>query len=67
MNNELANEEMMVAVPTAMAAPDALQPLREIGCDEKTQYWDLEDIQAALREALRLGIDPQAPPLPPAA
>ena len=67
MNNEIANEDVLVAVPTAMAEPDALQPLREVGCDEKTQYWDLEEIQAALREALRLGIDPQAPTIPPAA
>lgn len=33
-----------------------LQPLREIGLSEKTQCWDLEDIQAALREAYVLGI-----------
>lgn len=33
-----------------------LQPLREIGLTEKTQSWDLEEIQAALREAYRQGI-----------
>ena len=36
-----------------------LQPLREVGCDEKTQYWDIEDIRAAIREAYRLGISPE--------
>ncbi len=33
-----------------------LQPLREIGLPEKTQCWDLEDIQAAIREAYAQGI-----------
>ena len=33
-----------------------LQPLREIGLTEKTQCWDLEDIQAAIREAYAQGI-----------
>ena len=33
-----------------------LQPLREIGLTEKTQCWDIEDIQAALREAYSRGI-----------
>ena len=35
-----------------------LQPLREVGCDEKTQYWDIDEIRAAIREAYRLGISP---------
>lgn len=33
-----------------------LQPLREIGLSEKTQSWDMEEIQAALREAYARGI-----------
>lgn len=33
-----------------------LQPLREIGLANKTQCWDLEDIQAAIREAVFRGI-----------
>lgn len=33
-----------------------LQPLREIGLTEKTQCWDIDDIQAALREAYSRGI-----------
>jgi hypothetical protein len=37
----------------------ALQPLREIGTEDKSQYWDFEDIKSALREARRLGIAPE--------
>jgi hypothetical protein len=37
----------------------SLQPLREIGTEDKSQYWDFEDITAALREARRLGIAPE--------
>jgi|GEM_PF-1700364 len=37
----------------------ALQPLREIGTKDKSQYWDFEDISRALREARRLGIAPE--------
>ena len=33
-----------------------LQPLREVGLFEKTQSWDVEDIQAAIREAYLQGI-----------
>ncbi|MFT4637786.1 MAG: hypothetical protein ACI8T1_001097 [Verrucomicrobiales bacterium] len=33
-----------------------LQPLREVGLYEKTQSWDVEDIQAAIREAYLQGI-----------
>jgi hypothetical protein len=36
-----------------------LQPLREIGTEAKSQYWDFEDIACALREARRLGIAPE--------
>lgn len=34
----------------------ALQPLREVGTEEKTQFWDMEDIMQALRVANRRGI-----------
>ena len=37
----------------------SLQPLREIGTEDKSQYWDFEDISRALREARRLGIAPE--------
>lgn len=33
-----------------------LQPLRDVGLTDKTQCWDVEDIQAAIREAYWLGI-----------
>ena len=36
-----------------------LQPLREIGTEDKSQYWDFDDITRALREARRLGIAPE--------
>jgi len=36
-----------------------LQPLREVGTFEKTQFWDLDEIYEALREANRLGIAPE--------
>ncbi len=36
-----------------------LQPLREIGTEDKSQYWDFDDIRRALREAQRLGIAPE--------
>lgn len=34
----------------------ALQPLREVGRAEKTQFWDMEDVMQALRVANRRGI-----------
>lgn len=34
----------------------ALQPLREVGTEEKTQFWDMEDVMQALRIANRRGI-----------
>lgn len=37
----------------------SLQPLREVGTEDKSQYWDFEDIALALREARRLGIAPE--------
>jgi hypothetical protein len=36
-----------------------LQPLREVGSLDKTQFWDLDEIYTALREANRLGIAPE--------
>lgn len=33
-----------------------LQPLREVGLTEKTQCWDIDEIQAALREAYITGV-----------
>lgn len=32
-----------------------LQPLREVGSGEKTQFWDMEDFMQALRIASRRG------------
>ena len=47
--------------PTTLKPPpppgsDSLQPLREVGSLEKTQYWDREDIMEALRIANLRGI-----------
>lgn len=33
-----------------------LQPLREVGTMEKTQFWDIDDVMQALRIANRHGI-----------
>ena len=38
---------------------EVLQPLREVGQMQKTQFWDMDEIYAALREAKRLGIAPE--------
>lgn len=47
--------------PRIMTPPDeaALQPLREVGTMEKTQFWDISDIMEALRVANRQGIPVQ--------
>lgn len=44
--------------PIKMTPPEdlALQPLREVGAQEKTQFWDMEDVMQALRVANRRGI-----------
>ena len=43
-----------------------LQPLREVGTQNKTQYWTFDDIEDAIREANLLGVDPeQLSRLPP--
>lgn len=39
---------------------DHLQPLREVGSVEKSQFWDREDIMDALREANLRGINPES-------
>ena len=45
-------------IPLKMTPPEetALQPLREVGTDNKTQFWDMEDVMQALRVANRRGI-----------
>jgi hypothetical protein len=47
-------------VPTYRLAPKPtgadLQPLREVGTMEKTQFWDIDEIMEALRIANRRGI-----------
>jgi hypothetical protein len=45
--------------PDGFTESPALQPLREVGTEDKSQYWDFEDITLALREARRLGIAPE--------
>ena len=47
-------------VPETRLAPQPtgseLQPLREVGTMEKTQFWDIDDVMEALRIANRHGI-----------
>ncbi|HEX2748077.1 MAG TPA: hypothetical protein VHM91_08770 [Verrucomicrobiales bacterium] len=47
-------------VPVKRLAPQPtgseLQPLREVGTMEKTQFWDIDDVMEALRIANRHGI-----------
>jgi len=47
-------------VPVTRLAPQPtgaeLQPLREVGTMEKTQFWDIDDVMEALRIANRHGI-----------
>lgn len=46
-------------VPMTLLTPPVhaeLQPLREVGTMEKTQFWDIEDVMKALRIANRHGI-----------
>ena len=37
-----------------------LRPLRDVGLADKTQCWDIEDIQAAIREAYLEGVSPES-------
>jgi hypothetical protein len=49
----------MVLNITRLTPPPAnalLQPLREVGTMEKTQFWDIDDVMEALRIANRKGI-----------
>ena len=45
--------------PPSQDSGSMLQPLREVGTLHKTQFWDLDEIYQALREANRLGIAPE--------
>lgn len=51
---------MIVPITRLRLAPQPtdseLQPLREVGTMEKTQFWDIDDVMAALRIANRRGI-----------
>jgi len=42
--------------PEPQGAASDLQPLREIGTMEKTQFWDIHEVMDALRIANRRGI-----------
>jgi hypothetical protein len=42
--------------PEGPATTDRLQPLREVGSMDKTQFWDMDEIMEALRIANRKGI-----------
>lgn len=42
--------------PEGPATSDRLQPLREVGSMDKTQFWDMDEIMEALRIANRKGI-----------
>jgi hypothetical protein len=48
----------MTTNTTETAAPkdDGLQALREVGSEEKSQYWDRDDIMTALRQARLKGV-----------
>jgi hypothetical protein len=50
---------LLMLHPIKMTPPEetALQPLREVGTQEKTQFWDIDDVMEALRIANRRGID----------
>ena len=42
--------------PEGPVTSDILQPLREVGSMDKTQFWDREDVMEALRIANRRGL-----------
>ncbi len=50
------NREILVRAMRPPSDDPVLQPLREVGSDTKTQHWDFEDIQRALRAANSRGI-----------
>ena len=45
----------MIQLKPQVAAAE-LQPLREVGTMEKTQFWDIHEVMEALRVANRHGI-----------
>ena len=45
-----------IKIDDPSTSEEALQPLREVGSCEKSQYWDREDIMSALRCANLRGI-----------
>ena len=45
-----------IKIADPSTSEEALQPLREVGNCEKSQYWDREDIMSALRCANLRGI-----------
>ncbi len=47
---------MITPIKMTSREETALQPLREVGNEEKTQFWDMEDVMQALRVANRRGI-----------
>lgn len=47
---------MITQIKTTPPEETALQPLREVGTLDKTQFWDIEDVMEALRVANRRGI-----------
>ena len=53
-------KKQMILNITRLAPPPAgnptLQPLREVGTMDKTQFWDIDDVMEALRIANRQGI-----------
>lgn len=45
-----------ITILQPQVAASALQPLREVGTMEKTQFWDIHEVMEALRVANRHGI-----------
>lgn len=46
----------MTSIKQELPQEQRLRPLRDVGLLEKTQCWDIEDIQAALRQAYVQGV-----------
>ncbi|RFC50148.1 MAG: hypothetical protein DVB22_002227 [Verrucomicrobia bacterium] len=42
--------------PEGPVTSDSLQPLREVGSMDKTQFWDMDEVMEALRVANRRGL-----------
>jgi hypothetical protein len=47
---------MNASIKMTRPEENALQPLREVGTEDKSQFWDMEDVMQALRVANRRGI-----------